>query len=366
MTKQSKVDDLKQLVESAMVPLITSDSDQAPVIPFVPYANYEHSEPYSPLLLEKANALAAKIWTDQEGYMAYKAPYAVGKTREELAVIDRNKAFFDYNVVNAMIRRLFTIHLLNADQNSLGDNFRITELIKKLKRLEKKYDRDDIIDELTREQLIDNILMPAHLYGVDGGYISSTVQFRYPMQKSVVTELLTMEDMLTIESIIAYIPKIRELLASSKLHMYPQVKKKRLMANWMIDPKSYSSNKDCARFLSDLLNFASFFNCVLPYELRADMIPALRYPTAVSQHHDELREASTALRNEALTYVQKQKSLSSLLQATVDVSNALHRYFSSVAVELEGCFTFINRTGIKFEKLVEESKQRIDSSGDPF
>ncbi len=363
---KEKVEDFKEKLTEVLKPLSASADDQAPTIPFAPYANDEYSDPFAPMLLEKANALANTIWGSRESYNAQQFTYPVGKTEEERSLIDKNKTYFNRNTVMQVLSRLLSINMLGSDPNSFYDHMKITDLIKKLKKLEKKYESDDLIDDDTHEQIIDNILMPTNMYGIFDHHYRQSVQFRYPTQKSVVNEILNQEDMQTIESVISYIPRVRSLLASFKpANGYP-VKGKRLLKDWMPDLKSFSPNLDDKRFLSDLSNLANFFNCALPHSVHNDLVPALKYPTASSRSYDRLRKASADLRDTALGYIQKQKSLSDLLQSVVDLAAALREYFVDVTVEVDACFNFISRLGIPFDKLVEESKARIDNSGCPF
>lgn len=366
MSKQTKVAKLKEQVTEVLKPLAVAVDGQAPSVPFAPYANEEYTEPYASVLLEKANALAGKIWGSKESYVAQHFTYPIGKTEEEKSLIEKNKSYFNSSTVSQVISRMLSFNLNNVEPNSFYDHIKISELIKKLKRLEKKYGSDEIIDEDVRDQLISNILMPTNMYGIFDHHFGGSVQFRYPSQKSVVNDILTEENMQVIESVIFYIPRIRSLLATFKPAGGYPVKAKRLLKDWMLDPKKYSSVQDEQRFLSDLLNFANFFSCALPYNVKLDLVPALKYPTMSSQNYDKLRKASATLRDMALGYVQERNSLSDLLQAIVDLKDALHAYFSSVASEVDACFNFISRIGVPFDKLVEESKARIDNAGCPF
>lgn len=366
MPKQTKAVELKEQVTEVLKPLAASVDGQAPTIPFAPYANDEYSDPFAPVLLEKANALADKIWGSKESYDAQQFTYPVGKSEEESSLIEKNKTYFNHNTVMQALSRLLSINLIGSDPNSFYDHMKITELIKKLKKLEKKYESDDLIDGDKREQLIDSILMPTNMYGIFDQHYRQTVHFHYPVQKSVVNEILNQEDMRTIESVISYIPRVRSLLASFKpVNGYP-VKGKRLLKDWMPDLKNFSSIHDDKRFLSDLSNLANFFNCALPYSVHNDLVPALKYPRSSNQNYDKLRKASADLRDTALGYIQERLPLSDLLQSVVDLAAALNAYFVAVAVEVEACFNFISRIGVRFDKLVEESKARIDNSGHPF
>ena len=365
-TPKEKAKAFAEKMEETLKPLATTEQDQAPVVPFAPYETSVYEEPFSSSLLEKANELAVKIWGNQESYNAQQATYPIGKTEEEIRLIEKNKSYFNISTVTQNVHRLLTIGLSQPDPNSFYDQIKVSELIKKLKRLEKKYESDDLIDENVREQIINNILMPSNMYGVNDHFYNPSAQFRYPPQKSVVNELLTAEDMQVIESVIYYVSRVRGLLATFHPPGSRAVKAKRLLKDWMPDTKRWSSLDDDKRFLSDLANFANFFSCALPYNVHADMIPALKYPTASSKHYEKLREASTALRNATLGYVQEQKQLSDLLQAVVDLSAVLRDYFTSLAIEVEACFNFISRIDVAFDKLVEESKARIDNSGYPF
>ena len=365
-TKQDKAAEFKEQITEVLKPLAAAVDGQAPVIPFAPYANDEYSEPFAPILLEKVNALAGKIWTGREGYEAQRFVFLVGSTEEEKAVVEKNQKYFDHGEVYTALRSLFNIRLNLSDAPGFYDHIRMNELLKKLKRLEKRYDREDIISDDMHEQIINKILTPSHMYGIRDNFSFVEAAFRHPPQKAVVNELLTTEDMLSIENLINYIPRIRSLLKSFRAPSGEAVKSKRLLAKWMLEPNSYHSSKDDQRFLSNLTNMANFFNCCLPYAVRSDLIPVLKYPMASNLNYEKLGKASAALRDATLGFIKEEKQLSDLLQAIGDLSQELQTYFNSMATEVEACFQFLNRISVPFDKLVEESKIRIDNSGNPF
>lgn len=374
MTKQSKkaelqgkVDEFKEQLEETLKPLATVVDGQAPTLPFMPYDNEHWAEPFSASLMERSNGLAQKIWNGKEGYDAqrYYFPGVSGDT-EVAALIEKNKEYFDNLKVNTALRRLFAYNLAHADPNGYCDTLRVNDLIKKLKRLEKKHVLDDLIDDNARESIVNNILVPSHMYGIHDQYYHPSLSLRYPSQKAVVNDLLSQQDMDTMESVISYIPRIRMLQATFRGSSGYPVKSERLLAKWMPEPNTYSSLDDDRQFLFDLANFANFFNCALPYTVATDLVANLKYPTASGQSLEKLRTASSALRDVAIGYIQEKKQLSDLLEAISSLVEALQQYFSSVATEVESCFNFISRIGMTFDKLVEESKQRIDGSGCPF
>ena len=201
-TPKEKAKAFAEKMEETLKPLATTEQDQAPVVPFAPYETGVYEEPFSSSLLEKANELAVKIWGNQESYNIQQATYPIGKTEEEIRLIEKNKSYFNISTVTQNVHRLLTIGLSQPDPNSFYDQIKVSELIRKLKRLEKKYESDDLIDENVREQIINNILMPSNMYGVNDHFYNPSAQFRYPPQKSVVIVLLTAEDMQVIESVI--------------------------------------------------------------------------------------------------------------------------------------------------------------------
>jgi hypothetical protein len=367
LTKQSKTDESGQSTDGEQKPLVTATKDQAPVIPFAPYVNNEYTEPYSPLLLEKANVLAGKIWGDQASYDAFTYTYARGDTKEAAVIIEKNKAFFDHGVLNAVVRNLFTIKVPGSTPNVYDDMYKADVLIKKLGRLEKKFELTELFSENAVEQIVENILMPAKMYGVYhdfGGYTSS---FRLQQQKAVINELLTMDEINLIDTIIAYVSKIRDLLSGFRIPgRSGRVDEKRLVTGWMPVPNSYVSTKDEMQLLNDISNFTDFFNCAFPYALCQDLLPTFKFPSLTAQRRATLETASANLRDGTVVYIRDQKSLTPLLRLIVELSDALQGYFTSLLSDLEAYFNFINRLGIRFEKLVSESRLRIDDTNNPF
>lgn len=366
MAKPKETNISKEKPSSELELIATTTNEQAPSISFAPYSDQYHLNSFSNTLLEKANKLADKIWNGDEGYRTYHRSTIYANFDVEKEVIEKNKSYFDSAIVSTTLYRLFSISFNNANDNPHYNNIKITELIKKIRKLERRYISDDIVDEDVREQIINHILTPTHMGGSFGQSYTQPVQFRYPIQKSVVNGIMSSDDMCLLENIISYIPKVRSLLSKFRPASGYPIKSKRLLKKWMIEKNEYSSPDDNRQFLSDLLNFSNFFNCALPYEIYSDYVTAIKYPTLSSQRYENLITISNNLRDMSVGYIQEQKTLSDLLQSIIDLNDALLSYFVAIVKEIDECFNFINRIGITFDKLVEESEERINDSEYPF
>lgn len=374
MKKQAKPDLLKEQASDA-TPVVTTSEGQAPVLPFAPYshlADGPFEEPgFSPTLVEKSNELARKIWNNPQGYaFSKRASYYFPENDAQRAVHEVNKAHFDHYYVAEYLRRAFSIERNYSEAQSWNAYAKIKELVKKLKRLEKKHEWDDIINEDTRERLINTVLVPSHLYGASDGMLFGTMYFSmtHPVQKSVVNGLIVQDDVEIIEDIINFIPRVREIMRnfSASLTAFSTEDVLVKLSKDSVSQTDLQQMRGTLETHADVLKtlkiLAQFFNSAIPLQVSGDLIPELQYPTKSTAAHGEMVKASTELRNAVLGYVSEGEPLSSLLQKILDLRSAMFDYFMAIVMEVTACFNFLNRMEIPFDKFVEESKERIDAS----
>lgn len=366
---KDKTEDSNKQAEEVQKPLSSSADGQAPTIPFEPYVNLEFHDPYSATLLEKANAIANKIWAGKKGYNSRfpGAPiFGEEKSKEMKEVEEKNKQYFDHSTFGRMVHRLAAISISGNLDDQFTNGLKISELIRKLRRLEKKYECDSILSEESRETIINTVLLPAHIYGVNTGFENLIPQFSYPPQKSVLNDLLTTDDVLVIEGVIAYIPKIRSLTSKFKTPARCEIDADALLSKKVIDFEKYVSLEEEQDLMLRFSSIANFFNTALPYGIRNDFVPAMNWPTGSGSYYEKLRTASNKLREASTGYIQENKKLSDLLESIYELSICYQSYFSAIMTEIQSCFNFITAAGIPFDKLVEESKERIKNSTIPF
>lgn len=350
MAKQSKNSNLngevkafKEQMDVALKPLGSTGSC------FAPYVNNGYGVQYSSSLLEKANALANTIWKGQDGYNASLPNALLANTRVTDILVELNR-IFSFNNGNSTA---FEYHEVN-------------ELIRKLKRLENKHDADELIDGDARDQIINNIFAPTHLYGGSefGGFAGVYLNPR--QQMSVMTGILTADEITFIQQMVSYIGRIRFILADFKSADSQAVSKDLLLFDWSSAAKKYLRLEDDRRTLNYITNLATFFNIALPFDMRDTLLPGDWYTAEFYRNLDNLTKASTALRDTVVWYVREQKALSDLLEKINDINGALLAYFTTLVARVGSGFNMIDRLGLSFETFVKESEQLIVDSYSPF
>lgn len=371
-SKQSKIE---QPVESTPLLLPSVGADQAPVVPaeFTPYsANAEYEPPFSSTLLAKSNELARGIFKDQQGYNSFTQPYYKYPldVQAESSVEANNLKYFNGLLVDQAVHRIATIRVgLLQEQWAVG--VKILETIKKVHRLEKLYDAYEILDDDARERIINTTLMPASQFGVQDFHAISP-GLRFPMQKSVVTEILSEDDIATIDSIVSWLPLVRQTLANHK-SWTPGMTKAQLLTP-ALPPKSenaayaFHTPEADAQLINKIKQLRHFFQYVIPHNTTVDLISPQRAPllNPVHEAFTKMTNASAKLRDVSAGFIREEKPLSELLQAIYDLSLAMRTWLSAECNEVNRYFNYLSRIGMTFDQLVEESAERIRESDVPW
>lgn len=352
-------------------PVATTKDEQAPILPFAPYEADpypEYTPPYSGTLVEKSNALALKIWPTKEAYLAHQGTSLEDNSKEITAAKEFNNKFFSKFDISSLVEKAFSVDNEYARRSSFSVAGMVREFIKKLKRLEKQYDDVDLIGYDKRDAIIDLILLPVQMYGTDSHYeFSRSIDLRYPTVKGVMNELVTPEDVSVMESIINFIPRMRVTLASQGPE--DSVSSVEQLLKPIVVPKvsefsTFGNNPQAV--LQSIKRVHRFLNEALPHNVVSDHIPEFVYPLKSTVRFSEVQRKSADLRNTVLGYIQEEKVLSELLQAIVDLSDALNAYFTAMVEEIDSCFKYFNRIGLSYETIVKESEERLRDSSFPF
>lgn len=350
-------------------------AEQAPVLPavFEPYiSNPEYEEPYSPTLVQKSNDLARKIWGSQEAYFAAKG-YTPLDEQDRSAATTVNSKVYQRHHVDSLLYDMFRI----PDVGFAGPAHSLVsydELLKKLKKLEKQHDIYDILDEDGRQRIIDIILLPVSQFGLEKNYFNDErVSLQYPPQPSVVNGLLTDNDLLSIQEIVNFLPRVRRTLMSYKPYsngytveslLQPIIEVGKSGFGYGTQPRL---NPELDRsLLTQMQDLLQFFSRHIPHMVVQDHIPELRYPTRAHNQQMQLGLASKKLRDISADFLQEAATLSELLEAIVELSKHLASFFVTQSGEIELYFTYLNRIGVKFETMVTESKVRIGDGDVPW
>lgn len=345
--------------------VIAAAADQAPVLPFAPYQADYYNTPYSTSLMEKSNALSAKIWNGREGYTQAQMRFPLDVVGERAEIIEKNKTFLDRSLTGEILHSILSLQPYTM-VTDWTNRQRTIDTIKTIKRIEKRHGEDQVFDDVAREQIINTVLMPSNMYGVADQFNNyNYLSLRHLPVKAVVNELINADSVTVVENIINYIPKMRFLMANYQPHSGQRVKGERLLVSLNKQENKYCRNAD-QQYLDDVRNMAEFFNCAFPGSVVGDLIPELKYPTNSCTSYTKLRQASTELRDAAIGYMQETSTLSVLLQRIVDVAELTKEYFFCIMNENEAYFNYLNRIGMSYEQLVTESNARITDSEFPF
>jgi hypothetical protein len=373
MTKQSKND--KPADESKTTVIAVATDGQAPVLPaFEPYkTNPEYEAPYSKVLMDKSNELARQCFKDQEGYNTFTnamklSPYGVDG--ESSAVTLKNFQFFNHMALDAAIDRMTMIRLGPiVERWALGT--RLQDVIKKVRKLEKIYDDYEILDEDARERIINTVLIPAQQFGMTD-YTTHRPGLRFPMQKSVAAEVLSEDEVEAIDSIVSFVPMIRERFQFYKPWTQGATKEELLAP--LLPAKTgdvpvhfaWQSPEDDAKLIKRIKQLRNFFNSAIPTNVQYDYIPKTRWPQQSTQAMTKMVGSSAKLRDVSAGYIREDKRLSDLLEAIVEMSNDLRAWLMAEVSDLGAYFQYLNRIGMTYEHLVEESKERIHDQDAPW
>lgn len=349
-------------------PIASGTQDQAPIIPFAPYQfDPEYEPPYSTSLMEKSNKLAASIWANKEAYDLMRPNHVSTLMNKELReVVEKNQTVFDRMSLDLAIRNTFDNFGFGYDTSYSGRQ-KINNLIKKLKRLERKFDSEEIMDYEKRERLIDMVLFPGFPSDVfNSSFGQQYVDFRWPPMKAVVNELLTAEEVNSMETVFNFIPRIRNVMKNYKPYA-DGYEKERLLQPFgktsSIDNRQRYFEKDLLQGIKYLHNFVSNS---MPFRVMQDHVPALRHPVQSTMLYSDVQKASQQLREAVLGYVQEQNTLSDMMENILNLADSMRNYFLALVNEINDCFLYFNHIGLSFEKLVEESETRIEQSQVPF
>lgn len=359
---KQKKDNLK-----AEQPIAIAAEGQAPVIPFAPYKNHDDYEAdYSSTLIDKSNDLARKIWSSQEGYEASKVsvcPSSAIKKGNDAAA--KNYALFSRRELDREVNRVFSIGVHSPD--AWGQRQKIVDLIKKLKRLERRYELEDLFGDDDHEMIVQNALLPTSQFGVCEVIGESRyANFHYPTRPALVNGQLTAEDIVSLEYALNFIPAVREILYGFKPWSDVFSEEKLLEPLNSLPGRGVFGLKKDREFLLRLRDAKSFFERVFPTLLVHDLIPKLRYPSEEKLALTSLQAKSADLRDSATAFIQREKPLSALLEKILELSDALKNYFGAVISELSAYFGYLDHIGMPYETLVKESSQRIREGDVPW
>lgn len=371
--KQSKNDKLVQAAATGAI-VVDAAAEQAPVLPasFAPYAaNPNYEDPYSETLLTKANGLAKECFKDQAGYDAFtkSMKWTLDEGPNESITITKNRKFFDHGAIDRALQNAVSIRL-GMLREPWATSTKLAELLKKVRKLEKIYDDYEILDEEARERIINTVLLPTSQFGVHD-FATGSPGLRYPMQKSVVAEMLTDEEVGNVDSVISYLPQLRELM--SEYTPYTQGATKEDLLEPLLpetDPSRpmwlYHAAGADAKLIKRIRQIRRFFEAALPSNLQYDYIPASRYPSNSMSNYTKVVAASNTLRDVSEGFIREDKRLSDLLAAIIELADKMRQWLSAEVTDLASFFHYLNRIGMSYETLVEESKERIRDSDAPW
>lgn len=344
---------------------------QAPIMSAEFYRKHTYGAPYSSTLLDNANKLAGIIWGDRTQVAQQRHAQLPGQTPEEtLAVFVKNANQYSHHPVNQRLQKLLAI----VTDQTQGPGFHpisydhyVTTVIRKLKRLERKYNSDDLLNDESRERIIENVLLPSNSFGVEHGYTGDYVDLQYPPQRAITLNLLTKEDFGYITSALNFLPRVRYLLKLFDGYGGPVTKEELLKPlKPEVANQYYGQREEDQQFLDALKKVHAFMFDAIPYEVSADFELSPRGQPLSGKYYEEVRKASQSLRETAMRYIQEAVELSDLLEAIYALSGKLIQYFSELNEEVRKHYDFLNRVGISFEQLVEESKDRLSHDNTPW
>lgn len=366
--------------EKAPDPVVvaTAAADQAPVLPFAPYTNAmsKYDSAYSPTLLAKSDDLAKKIWATQDGYAASQvstgyrhwAPNNIPADTTDNAL--KNQLRHNrWEVESAIATALSVFDGRHPYSSNINNSHQVSLLIKKLKKLEKRYEREDLFDDEISERIVQSLLVPANQFTGLGYPDAVYVGLSYPPQRAVVNELLTVTEVQTIEQIVNYVSRLRHVMANFLENGPTRPATEKLLKPVLPakDPKAtYPSTPAPRDLLRGVQDLHAFFQTALPWNIQKDHVPTITRARESDKSMEKMRTASYTLRDETLEYAKEEGSLSGLLQSILDMSAAVQQYYTDLNTEVSDCFSYLSRVDLSFETFVDESAQRIEELGCPW
>lgn len=340
-------------------------------------------EPIPTELLDKANKLAEVVWGPKENYLKAKMGLGVDNPEERAAVEKENNRYFPSYGISNEVREILIVKRKTYYPSNRGGfgsdiSYLARDLVKRLKKLERK--GEEILSDEDRDRIINDILMPIGNYGYPAPWFyNPTISLGFPPPKVVVNELLKTEDMQLISDIVNYIQHLR--LAFKEIAPGKSFSIEDLLVNLgenihkRITDRSYAPHNDYSRsrpisdakFVATLRAVHEFFLRVIPTQVVEDFIPGLRYPRRSNQSMERMQKSSIALRTLCLNFIQEEKTLSELLEAILNLSDDVISYFLTLGEEVNEVINFLNRAGISYPKLVEDSASFLAQNlGEPF
>jgi hypothetical protein len=359
-------------------PVASAEEGQTIVLTYFPYTENNWGQTYSPSLLQRSNELANKIWPTDEAYslangrLGYSGRYFDPKGPKKLEVIMGNKRYFDRGGLQAELQRALGFHQNRPmDESPFMFTTRARQVIGKLQRLEKKYGEDELFSDDTHDRIIETVLMPLSTFGVSDNFHSTNwLDLRNHIQKAVVNEILTKEDMQVMETILNYLPRLRSLLKDYVPHMSGYTKEDLLVpliGNTAPGAQQrYVTVEEDRKLLNTVKKVLHFAEQSIPSNVMGDFIPSMRYPRKSSDAHVSLQKTSRELREASMDYVQGSGNLSKVLDNIVDLSEGLLKYFSAMADEIQDFYIYLDRVNVEYAQVVEESAEQIAQSDMPW
>ena len=360
-------------------PLASVAEGETIVLTHTPYHENRFGPQYSQELVDRSNQLANKIWPTAEAYThaqsrAFNFPSTKNEFTEIAEATSKNGKQFDHYSLRYEVQRAlgFDYGRGNPNESSFGFIHRAGSMIAKLRRLEKKRGSDAVIDDETRERIIDTILMPAGNFGLADQFHSTTwLDMRVFVQKPVINELLSKEDMYAMETLLNYIPRLRNLLTEFSQHPGPYNKEQLMMPLKGELPaddqrRRYVAPSDDRKMLATIKLVHFFFDQVIPSRIIQDFLPELQYPRKSQDAQIRLQKVSRSLREASAEFVADTGMLYKVLEKIVELHEELNKFFEIMINELQAVYNYLNRTGMSFEKLVEDSKDKIEQSEVPW
>ncbi len=356
--------------------------------PYDGYRSYGQEGRVSKTLLDQANKLARDTWGDVATYSRTRGgiisefsttPRRLQSFTELDEVRKVNAEYYDHWFVSGEIRTIFSPQSMGGGSpHDYQVQLDIDNLIRKLKRLERKHDNEDLISDDARERIIENILLPPNVYGISSNYHGyGHLDLSYPVQKAVVNELLTTDEMRLINNILHYIVRSRVILMNFDYHggrlleedvLRPLIRKSKDIHGFVQHAMARDWQED-KKMITALKKMSQFLITVVPDQVQRDFLTGkgvYEQPTKASLKYQELQKASGKMREAALEYIQETGKLSDLLSEIVEFAGALAEFFQQVNTDVKVFFDFLNSAGVAYPKLVEESEQLFRDSEIPW
>lgn len=357
---------------------LRANADSAPIIKYTPYQENNWGQSFSPSLVQRSNELANKVWPSMESYDLANNRRLFGGLGhgygEKVEAAKKNAELFDhFSLRNEVQRAVGFDYPRHGMTHPFSFLEQVRETIGKVRRLEKKYGTDEIIDDIVREKIIDIVLMPTSSYGLTDGYHGGRyLDLRYPQQKAVVNEMLTKDDVSVIETTLNYVNRLRNLLQG--YDHYPQaytreellVPLKGPAPTLSGMPPHYVGPDTHRKLLKSIKTVLYFFEQAIPQRVLHDFVPAMAGQRKSQDRFLELQKASRELREASMAFVQETGTLADLMEKVVELSTAVYHYFAAMIDEIRACYEYLDRVGMSFETLVNESRERIEQSDAPW